>query len=157
MKWFLVIVLICVIMLIAHAVSQQYKDKFDFYYNLNNFLNQFKMNVSFKKEEIEDFLNNLNYKKQFKILINRYKDYLTTNNLNFDDLDLLESEEKVTLSEILKSLGKYDAENEINQVNNFILLINEKLNKAKEEKQKLCPMILKLSLLFAIGVAIILI
>ena len=43
MKWFLILVLIAVIMLIANAVSQQYKDKYEFYNNLNNFLKHFKI------------------------------------------------------------------------------------------------------------------
>ena len=157
MKWFLIIVLIFIIMLIANAVSQQYKDKYDFYFNLKNLLNQFKINVSFKKEKILDFLNQQNAKKHFKILIESYKDYITSNELNLEKLEILNSEEKIQLKEILLNLGGFDTENEINQLNNFIALTNEKLEKAKEEKQKFCPMIIKLSLLFAIGLAIILI
>ena len=70
---------------------------------------------------------------------------------------LIHQIEKSSLKEILLNLGGFDTENEINQLNNFIALTNEKLEKAKEEKQKFCPMIIKLSLLFAIGLAIILI
>ena len=54
MKWFLIIVLIFVIMLIARAVSEQYKEKFDFYSNLKTFLQQLKINVSFRQEKIID-------------------------------------------------------------------------------------------------------
>ena len=157
MKWFLIVVLISVIMLIASSVSQQYIDKYDFYSNLKNLLNQFKMNISFKKEKILDFINSHHSKSHFKILIESYKDYLATNELNLNKLELLDSDEKKVLADILTNLGNYDTENEINQINNFILQIDEKLNKAKEEKQKFCPMIIKLSLLFAIGLAIILI
>lgn len=157
MKWLLIIVLIVVIMLIANSVSKQYQEKYDFYINLKNFLNNFKINVSFKKEKIHDFLRSQNHKKQFKTFIKSYIQYLNTNQLNLDDLNLLDEEEKLSLAEILKNLGKYDTENEINQINNFLILIEEKLEKAKQEKQKLCPMIIKLSLLFALGLAIVLI
>ena len=44
MKWLLIIVLVFVIMIIAYSLSEQYKDKYDFYLNLKNFLNQFKIN-----------------------------------------------------------------------------------------------------------------
>ena len=42
MKWFLIAVLIAVIMIIAYSISEQYKDKFDFYNNLKSFLNYLK-------------------------------------------------------------------------------------------------------------------
>ena len=157
MKIFLIIILIIIIMLIASSVSQQYKDKYDFYYKLKNFLNQFKINVCFKKDKILDFLNKQNAKKHFKLLIEDYKTYLSTNRLNLDNISLLETDEQATLADILTNIGNYDSLNEINQTSNFITLIDEKLQKAKEEKEKFCPMIIKLSLLFAIGLAIILI
>ena len=38
MKWILIIILIFVIMVIARGVSEQYKQKYDFYLNLKSFL-----------------------------------------------------------------------------------------------------------------------
>ena len=157
MKWFLIIVLIFVIMLIAKAVSEQYKDKYDFYNNLKQFLNLFKINVSFKKEKIINFLNTINAKKQFLIFVEEYKNYLNTNEINLNRITLLDEDEKKDLFAIISSLGNYDTTNELNQLDNFLALINAKLEKATEDKNKLCPMIIKLSLLFAIGLAIILI
>ena len=145
MKIFLMVALILIIMLIASAVSQQYRDKYDFYFNLKNLLLKYKMNVSFKKEKILNFLNQQNAKKEFKLFIEDYKEYLTTNQLNLENIKLLDSDEKLTLLSILKHLGNYDTENELSQLDNFIYLIDEKLVKAKEEKQKLCPLIIKLS------------
>ena len=49
-KWILIVVLIVVIMLIAYSVSEQIKDKYDFFNNLKQFLNQFKINVAFAKK-----------------------------------------------------------------------------------------------------------
>lgn len=157
MKWFLIIVLIFVIMLIAHALSEQYKEKFDFYTNLKAFFNQFKINIAFKQNKIIDFLNNIKPKKQFKLFIHSYKEYLNSNVISFEDIKILDAEEKLELENIIKSIGKYDAKNEIMQLDGFLLQIENKLKKAEEDKNKLCPMILKLSLLFAIGLAIILI
>ena len=37
-------------MLIAYSVSEQIRDKYDFFNNLKQFLNQFKINVSFRQE-----------------------------------------------------------------------------------------------------------
>ncbi len=157
MKWILICVLICVIMLIAHSVTEQYKEKYDFYYNLKIFLNQFKLNLSFKQEKINLFLEKIKAKKQFNVFINSYKDYLRTNELNLDRLTVLDFDDKKQLKSIITNIGQLDAKNEIAQIEHFEIEINEKLEKAKSDKNKLCPMILKLSLLFSIGLAIILI
>lgn len=157
MKWFLIIIFITVIMLIARALSEQYKEKFDFYYNLKNFLNNFKLNLSFKQEKILEFLKSINSKRQFNMFIVAYKKYLTTNELNLSEIKFLDQEDKSELENIMKNIGNYDAVNEMNQIDNFITLIDSRLVKAEQDKNKLCPMIMKLSLLFAIGIAIILI
>ena len=157
MKWFLVIVLICVIMLIAKSVSEQYKEKFDFYNNLKIFLHQFKLNLSFRQEKIINFLETTKSKKQFNCFINSYKNYLITNKIDFSEIKILDTEEKNQLSNIITKIGKHDVINESSQIELFILEIEEKTNKAKKDKEKLCPMIIKLSLLFAIGLVIILI
>ncbi len=157
MKWVLIIVLICVIMLIAHGVSEQIKERFDFYSNLKNFLNEFKLNLSFKQEKIAEFLNDRKTKKQFNIFIEEYKKYLKNNEINLSDLKILSDEEKLELEDIIKNIGSMDVKNELSQLENYILKIDSKLKQAEQDKLKLCPMILKLSLLFAIGIAIILI
>ncbi len=157
MKWFLIIVLISVIMLISYAVSQQYKDKFDFYNNLKVFLQQFKINLSFKQEKINQFLDNLKPKKQFKDFVESYKHYLKTGNLNLSNLKLLDEEEIKEVESIIENIGNYDVNNEKNQLDSFISNVDTKLLTAQERKNKLCPMIIKLSLLFAIGLAILLI
>jgi len=157
MKWLLICILIGVIMIIAHSVSKKYKEKFDFYQNLKKFLNQFKLNLNFKQEKIINFLEKINSKKQFNIFIKEYKNYLKTNEFNLNEIKILTLEEKNQLENIIKNIGKLDIQNEINQLENFILEIDEKLNQAQNDKNKLCPMILKLSLLFAVGLAIILI
>lgn len=157
MKLILIIILICVVMLIANAVSEQIKDKYDFYNNLKLFLNQFKINVSFKKDKILNFLNSVKCKKQFNYFIEEYKSYLSTNNIDLNKITILDEEERKELSEIILNLGRYNTENEINQLNNYLETVNLKLNSALEDKKKFCPMIIKLSLLFSIGLAIILI
>lgn len=157
MKLFLIIILIGVIMLIAKSLSEQYKDKFDFYDNLKNFLNQYKINIYFKQEKIIEFLNNVKPKKHFKLFIELYKSYLENGELNLSKISLLEHEEIIELEEIIKNLGNHDAQTEINQLDMFLIKIENKTSKALQEKTKLCPMIIKLSFLFSIALAILLI
>lgn len=157
MKWILILTLIVVIMLIAFSVSEQYKDKYDFYKNLKLFLNQLKINISFKQDKLEKFLSETKPKKNFKIFINSYQTYLKTNNFDTSNLFLLENDEKTELANIVKNIGKFDKNNEIYQLDSFLLNIDEKLKIAQENKTKLCPLIIKLSFLFALGLAILLI
>ena len=156
-KWILIIVLIVVIMLIAYSVSEQIKDKYDFFNNLKLFLNQFKINVSFRQEKINEFLQKNNSKKQFKLFIEEYSNFLKTGELNLEKIKVLDDDDKDILQDIVKNVGKYDAKNEINQMDSFLATVDVKLVKPNEDKNKLCPMIIKLSLLFAIGLAILLI
>ncbi len=157
MKWILIVILISVIMLIARAVSEQYSEKFDFYSKLKEFLNQFKINLSFSQSKIKEFLDKVNSKKQFKLFIESYKDYLKSGELDLSKIKILDDEEKSELNNIVRNIGKYNAKNEMLQINSFLLSVDSKLEKAKQDKQKLCPLILKLSLLFAIALSIILI
>lgn len=157
MKLILIIILIGVIMIIAYSISDQYKEKFDFYNNLKKFLQEFKINISFKQSKITEFIKSIKAKKQFKLFLNSYKTYLDTGNLNLEQINILSDEEKNQLKNIVSNIGAYDVKNEICQVETFLLEIDEKLKIAEEDKKKLSPMIIKLSLLFAIGLAILLI
>ncbi len=157
MKIALIILLVFMIMLIARALSEQYKDKYDFYSNLHSFLCQFKINLSFKQEKITEFLDNITPKKQFKNFIDDYKTYLQSENLDFENLTFLEEEEKVVLTDLIKGIGVHDVKTEMAQLDSFIETINTKKQKTEEDKNKICPMIIKLSFLFALGLAILLI
>ena len=143
-------------MLIARAVSEQIKERCDFYENLKIFLTQFKLNIAFKQEKILDFLNELKPKRQFKLFIDDYKEHLLGKELNLSNIKVLESDDILELRDMVSRLGGMDAKNEIEQLENFMLNIDIKLKKAQEDKQKLCPMITKLSLLFALALVIIL-
>lgn len=157
MKWILIIVLISAIMLIAFSLSEQIKDRHDFYQNLKLFLNQFKINISFRQEKILDFLKKTNSKKQFKLFVQEYESYLKTASMNLEKIKVLDQEDREILLDIMKNIGRYDVRNELGQIDSFLATIDVKLKKALDDKNKLSPMILKLSLLFAIGLAILLI
>ena len=157
MKWILIIVLISAIMLIAFSLSEQIKDRYDFYQNLKLFLNQFKINISFRQEKILDFLKKANSKKQFKFFVQEYESYLKTGSMNLEKIKVLDQEDREILLDIMKNIGRYDVRNELGQIDSFLATIDVKLKKALDDKNKLSPMILKLSLLFAIGLAILLI
>ena len=156
MKWILIAILIIVVMLIAKSFTEQYIEKYNFYFNLKNFFNQFKINLSFKKNKILEFLDSINAKREFAKFKHSYIQFLSTGELNLNEIKVIDFDEKSRLKDMVLSMGKFDAKNEIIQLETYIIEIDDKLKKAEIDKTKLCPLILKLSLLFAIGFAIIL-
>ena len=154
MKLFLIVSLVCVIMVIAKSLSAQYRDKYDFYYNLNHFLTNFKLNLGFRQCKISEFLKTIKSRKDFKVFIESYQTYLETSKLDLSEIKNMEDEEKKELEEIITSIGKLNLEGEINQINTFITSVETRLKQAEDNKNKICPMTLKLSFLFAIGLAI---
>ncbi len=144
-------------MLIALSVMRQYREKYEFYTSFKKFLEEYKINISFKQNKIYEFLDKISSCKNFNVFLNCYKEYLKVGNTDFSKIKVLDSEEVTELYNITASLGKFDLKNELLQLEGFILTVNDRLDKARIDKDKLCPMILKLSLLFALGVAILLI
>ena len=55
---------------------------------------------------------------------------------------------------MLHSLGKHDTAGEIKQLEAYDMYLKDKITKTLNEKEKYCPLITKLSFLFAIGLAI---
>ena len=157
MKIVLMVILISIIMIIAKAISSQFKDKYEFYYNLKLFLNEFKINLSFKHDTLNEFLTKTKASSSFSVFINEYQSYLKTGEINLNKISFLDNEEIEFLEDIIKNIGKYDAKNEVLQIENFILLVEQKLTKAEKDKTSLFPMIINLSFLFSIGLVIILI
>lgn len=156
MKWVLIISLIAVIMLIAVAVSKQYSEKFIFYTNLKLFLEQFKINISFRQKKISDFLSEMKTNKVFINFIDCYQEYIDTGNTDLEKIKILDSDENREIEMIIKGIGRYDVKNEILQIDTFLSMVQIRLDKASKEKEKVCPLIIKLSLLFSIGLSILL-
>ena len=144
-------------MIISTSISVQYKERYNFFNQLKLFFQQFKLNVSFKQEKIETFLKSFKAEKQFALFINSYQNFLKGEELNLSSIKILEESEKQELIEAIKNIGNYNTKSEIEQLDLYIELANVRLNKAKEAKQRICPLIIKLSLLFALALAILLI
>ena len=144
-------------MIIARSLSEQYRAKYDFYNNLHQFLNKFKINLGFKQTKVMDFLKETKSQKDFKQFIESYKTYLETSNLDLSSIKILEDEEKKELEDIIQNTGKLNVNGELNQIESFLCAVEIKRTNAEENKNKICPMILKLSFLFAIGLSILLI
>ena len=158
MKIFLLILLVIVIMLIAKGIASQYKEKNTFYVSIMQFLNSYELNIGFKKDKIKDLVEKIEAKGQAKILFEEYKGYLTDETaLKFEDVKVITEEEKNFLIEMFTRLGTNDYSNEMTQLKVFKSYIQDKINISDKESNKNYPLIMKLSFLFSLGLALVLI
>ena len=75
-KIFLIIVLVALIIYIAKGVAKQYSDKLEFYKNLKNFFDIYKLNIGFKKDKLKEIVLNFSSKGDAQILFKNYLEFL---------------------------------------------------------------------------------
>ena len=75
-------------------------------------------------------------------------------NLDLDFVKVLDDTEREQLTNMLRSLGKNDTSGELKQLDAYDIYLKDKMDRTKAERDKYCPLITKLSFLFAIGLAI---
>lgn len=155
MKYILMICLICVIMLVAQGVCKQYKDRYLLFESLSEFFRQMRLNLGFQKQKIKEILNQTNLKKTNKDIYTAYLQYLEEGtNLDLSFVHILDDAEEEYIAKMLHSLGKHDTAGEIKQLEAYDMYLKDKITKTLNEKEKYCPLITKLSFLFAVGLAI---
>ena len=155
MKYLLMFALIGVIMLVAQGVCRQYRERYAIYESLNDFFRQMRLNLSFQKQRINQILNQTTLKRVNKDVFIAYLNYLDKGDkLELDFVKVLDATERVQIVDMLRSLGKNDTYGELKQLDAYDIYLKDKMDKTKAEMDKYCPLITKLSLLFAIGLAI---
>ena len=158
MKYILMVVLVAVIMLISQGVCNQYRERCGLFEAISEFLGQMRLNLTFQKQKIKEILNRATMRKSSKEIYTVYLNYLETGeSFDLSFVKVLEQSEQEQITNMLLSLGKNDVHGELQQLNAYESYLKDKLQIAREERDKRCPLITKLSLLFAIGLAIVLI
>ncbi|MBQ7880853.1 MAG: hypothetical protein IJ358_03320 [Clostridia bacterium] len=155
MKYILMLALIGVIMLVAQGISKQYKDRYLMFEALGDFFRQMRLNLTFQKQKIKEILNQATLRKTNKDIYTAYLNYLEKGTpLDLAFVSVLDDMEEEQITKMLLSLGKNDTAGEIKQLDAYDIYLRDKIETTRREKEKYCPLITKLSFLFAVGLAI---
>ncbi|MBQ7797716.1 MAG: hypothetical protein IJ371_01180 [Clostridia bacterium] len=155
MKYILMLCLIGVIMIVAQGVCRQYRERYALFEALGEFFRQMRLNLSFQKQKIKEILNQATIKKTNKDIYMAYLGYLEKGTpLDLSFVRILDDIEGEQITNMLRSLGKNDTGGELKQLDAYDIYLKDKIDATRREKDKYCPLITKLSFLFAIGLAI---
>lgn len=153
-KFLLIISLVFLIVLIARGVAKQYSDKLKFFKNLKSFFEVYKLNIGFKKDKLKKIVENFNTDGEAKELLNSYQEFLDRGGEIKYFSKLISDEDNKIILDSLTRLGQGDFTTEKEQVKITLDYLSKEIEKAKSENDKVVPLIIKLSFLFALLIAI---
>ena len=142
-------------MIVAQGVCIQYRDKHALLEALGDFFRQMQLNLNFQKQKIKEILNQATIRKVNKDIYIAYYNYLDKGEkLDISFANILDDTEQEQITNMLLSLGKNDTTGELKQLESYEMYLRDRIENARRDKDKYCPLITKLSFLFAVGLAI---
>ena len=150
MKFFLLIILFCLFVVIAIAVYLYYLYRLKIFHDLVYICKYLKNNISFNKNNINILLTN-----SFEN-ISQSSRYLLKNNTSALNKAILKNERSI-LFDFFKSLGKGDVSFEINNINYYQSNFETLETKSKEEMKSKAMTYFKLIIALGLIVCILLI
>lgn len=155
MKYLLMIAFVVVVMIVAQGVCRQYRERCVLFESVNDFFRQMQLNLAFQKQKIKEILEKTTIKKNNREIYTIYLEYLNSGKaIDLTSIKILDDTEQEQISSMLLSLGKSNAESEIKQLEVYEKYLQDKIQSSKQEKEKYCPLITKLSFLFSVGLVI---
>ena len=156
-------IVVCIAVLILSTVmgksfSDKHDKRYQFYNSLKNFNLSLKQNIKFKRKGVLQLFEDKSYCADFSFLLSSYKLSVLQGfdkKLSFPTWADREDEEFLTT--YLNGLGKNSSETELDFINSYEEIINQKLIKIEENKHKFSKLGQKLGFTVGLGLVIIII
>lgn len=155
-KFILVLVIIICFTYIGYSLSNYYKKRVVFFTECVNFCNSISLKINFSKSLLKELVD-----KQIEIcksdLKNILKEFLTSYSLQNIKTYYLSDDEKATVINFINDLGKFDCENQLNQIEKCKKEFDCLLESSTKEKSKYAGLYLKIFFLIGIVISILII
>lgn len=165
MKVLLLCLIITCCTYLGYGFAGYYRKRFKLFRDCHAFANKLIVEINFAKHNLKEIISTTinNYGADFKRILSLYLNYLNsdatilTNEMLFAKNTYLSSDEQQNIFLFFKSLGRYDAENQILEIENFKQKFDEMRKESEVENTKYGLLYIKLGLLLGILIDILLI
>jgi len=138
---------------IGWGIQNYYKNRINFYDNLDNFLHYLINNINFYRDSIKKILGNyLSTTNDSKYLKNIITAFISGES-EIDSI-IVKKDEKQLIANIFNHLGKSDSENQIAGLRNFSTQVQFVLKRCREDYEKVGKIASKLGFLFGLAIDI---
>lgn len=153
-KIIILIALFCSICYLGFSIANYYKKKELFYAEFLKFMEMFFNNVKFNKTKIHIFVSDFlkECKTDCKYLLQEY--FINKN--HEIKLSILNDSENVRIKDFLNSIGKFDVNGELNNIENHKTILVENYAKSKIDVKQYGVLYSKMGVLVALVLVIVL-
>ncbi len=151
MKLFLIVVINIAFACVGYFIFDNYRRKKKFYSDMVDFCGYLSNEIRFNKNDIRKIFLSLQgrFNSELEGYLQAFLNYSTYNQ------KLLNSVENDEIIAFLKSLGKFDVDGEIKNINKYQELFTKKLNNASEQERTRGSAIFKIFIILGLLVSII--
>lgn len=164
MKILLILIIIACFCYVGFCISKYYKKRNKFFCSLLNVIEKVNVDINYSNKNLCAIFNNeLTDDVNIKKLISNFCEYLENKTIVLDEkqlfkgINIVKPDEKNIILDFFNQLGRHDAQNEIKLINNFKTVLMPIQESASMQLKKYGPMSFKLSTLFGLLLAILLI
>ncbi|MBQ4535494.1 MAG: stage III sporulation protein AB [Clostridia bacterium] len=161
MKVVLLIVVVILFSYIGYGLSAYYSNRTKFFKNLELLFDKLTHEINFSQGKLADIIKGFDcHNKDVQRLSKNFLDCLefdleVKSEKIFEGIKILNDDEKDVIILFLKSLGKFDAYNQTQQLQSQRKQINNFFQSAEEQQKKYAPLYLKLGIIAGLTFALV--
>lgn len=157
-KIFICIAVIFSSTLIGKSLTDKHAKKLSFFSLLKEFNSNLKRNVKFKRQNLIELLDYKSNDEDFNCFLSSYRlNVLSKRDGEYFYPKWMSEDEKYFIKSYIEGVGKNGSQSELDFIDSYEEIIDEKLIKIKEDKRKFANLGQKLGFVFGVGLAVIII